>query len=72
MATQKWIALILIMGGALALAYGGFSYTKQSHKAELGPVNLTVDETERVNIPAWLGGGAILLGGLLLVLPRRS
>lgn len=72
MATQRVIALVLIVAGTLALAYGGFSYTKESHKAEIGPVNLTVAETERVNIPVWLGAGSVLLGAVLLVWSNRQ
>ena len=68
----KIIGIILIVAGALALAYGGFTYTKETHKAEIGPLNIAVDEKERVNIPMWAGVGAILLGGVLLVVGKKS
>ena len=67
MDTNKIIAVLLIVGGALALAYGGFSYTKATHKADIGPLKLQVTEQERVNIPLWAGVAAIVGGGLLLV-----
>jgi len=66
MSSTKMIAFVLILVGALALAYGGFSYTKDTHDADLGPIHLSVDEKERVNIPIWAGVGAIVLGGVLL------
>jgi len=63
----KGIAFALILAGALSLVYGGFSYTKETHQAKLGPIELSVTDKERVNIPVWAGIGAILLGGALLV-----
>jgi hypothetical protein len=63
----KGIAFALILAGALGLMYGGFSYTKETHEAKLGPIELSITDKERVNIPVWAGVGAILLGGALLV-----
>jgi len=63
----KGIALVLIVAGVLGLAYGGFSYTKETHEAKLGPIEFSVTDRERVNIPVWAGVGAILIGGALLV-----
>ena len=67
MNTIRIAALALIVAGVLALAYGGFSYTRQTHQAKLGPLELSVKETETVNIPLWVGLGAIVIGGVLLV-----
>jgi multidrug transporter EmrE-like cation transporter len=66
----KIVAIVLIIAGAVALAYGGFSYTKETHKAEIGPLHVTVQEKDQVNIPQWAGIGAIVLGVVLLVLPK--
>jgi multidrug transporter EmrE-like cation transporter len=66
----KVVAIVLIIAGAAALAYGGFSYTKETHKADLGPLHLTVQEKDQVNVPQWMGIGAIVLGVVLLVLPK--
>ena len=71
MNASKIAAIVFIVAGALALGYGGFSYTQQTHKADVGPVHLSVDETRHVNIPIWGGVGAILLGGVLLLVPSR-
>jgi len=67
MNSAKLAALVLIVAGALALAYGGFTYTKDTHDTDIGPIHLSVNEKERVNIPLWAGVGAIVLGGVLLV-----
>jgi len=60
-------ALALIAAGVLALVYGGFSYTKETHRATVGPIELSVKDRETVNVPMWAGVGAIVIGGALLV-----
>lgn len=64
----KILAIVLIVAGALALGYGGFTYTKETHEAKLGPIEMTVTDRERVNIPVWAGVGAIVAGALLLLM----
>jgi uncharacterized membrane protein YphA (DoxX/SURF4 family) len=64
----KIAAIVLIVAGVLGLMYGGFSYTKQTHEANLGPIALSVNERQRVNVPVWAGAGAIAAGGVLLLL----
>ena len=72
MNATRWAAIALIVLGALSLAYGGFSYTKESHEAKLGPIEISVQEKETVNIPIWVGAGAIVAGVLLLVLRSKN
>ena len=60
------IAILLIVGGALGLLYGSFSYTKDTTAVKLGPIELSVKEKQTVNIPMWAGIGAIVAGALLL------
>jgi hypothetical protein len=62
----KILAIALIVAGGLGLAYGSFSYTKETHRATLGPIELAVKDKETVNVPVWAGVGAIVVGGLLL------
>ena len=63
----KMVAFALIVAGVLALAYGGFTYTKETHDVKIGPIEISVKDKETVNIPIWVGVGAIVVGGLLLV-----
>jgi hypothetical protein len=63
----KIAAILLILAGALGLAYGSFSYTKETHEAKIGPIELSVKDKQTVNIPVWAGVGAIVVGGVLLV-----
>lgn len=62
----KLVSILLIVGGILALVYGNFSYTKETHDAKIGPLELSVKDKETVNIPVWAGVVAIAAGGILL------
>ena len=68
----KVASIVLIVLGILGLAYGGFSYTRETHQTTLGPLELTVKDQQRVNIPLWAGVGAIVAGGVLLVMGGRK
>jgi hypothetical protein len=61
---------VLLAAGILALAYGGFSYTKDTDQVNVGPIHIEVKDKERVNIPLWAGVAAAIAGGVLLA--RRS
>lgn len=67
MNSVKIAAIVLIVAGALGLAYGSFSYTKETHEARLGSIELSVKEKQTVNVPVWAGVGAIVVGGVLLL-----
>ena len=66
------IAIVLIAAGCLGLAYGGFSYTKESTAVKLGPIELKVEEKERVNIPLIVSAVSIALGVVLLAVGARK
>ena len=72
MNSLKTLGIVLLLAGVLALAYGGFSYTKDTTAVKLGPVELSVKEKETVNIPVWAGAGAVLAGGLLLLMGSKK
>ncbi|MDO8834850.1 MAG: hypothetical protein Q7V01_04605 [Vicinamibacterales bacterium] len=64
---MRLIGIVILAVGILALAYGGFSYTRETHDAKVGPLDISITEKERVNIPVW--GGVVLTvvgAGLLL------
>jgi drug/metabolite transporter (DMT)-like permease len=63
---MKILGIVLLVAGILALAYGGFSYTKDTTAVKLGPLELSVKEKESVNVPVWAGIAAAVAGGLLL------
>jgi TRAP-type C4-dicarboxylate transport system permease small subunit len=68
MSAMKLMAIALIVAGVLGLVYGGFSYTKETHRATIGPLELSVKDKETVNVPVGAGIAAIVIGGVLLVL----
>ncbi|MDO9074614.1 MAG: hypothetical protein Q7U73_15235 [Rubrivivax sp.] len=68
---SKLAGILLIVAGALALIYGGFSYTKDTHQAKLGPIELSVTEKQTVNVPIWAGAGAVIAGIALLAFGGR-
>jgi drug/metabolite transporter (DMT)-like permease len=72
MSAVKVIAIILIAAGIAGLVYGGFTYTKATHEAKIGPFDLSIKEKKTVNIPMWAGIAAIVAGVLLLVVPKRT
>jgi hypothetical protein len=59
--------IVLIVAGVLGLAYGGFTYTKSTHDTKIGPIELSVQNKQTVNVPVWVGVGALVLGGALLL-----
>jgi len=72
MSAIKIAAIVLIVAGVLGLAYGSFSYTKDTHSAKMGPLEMTVKDRETVNVPLWVGVAAVIAGGLMLVVPRTK
>lgn len=72
MGAARIAALVLMVAGALALAYGGFSYTSEDTAAKIGPLELKVETEKRVNVPLWAGIGAIVVGGLVLLVGSRK
>ena len=63
----KMAGIALIVAGVLGLMYGSFSYTKDTHEAKLGPIELSIKDKETVNVPVWAGVAAIAIGGALLL-----
>ena len=72
MNTTKIAGIVLIVAGTLGLIYGGFSYTKEKHDVKLGPLELSVVEKEKVNVPVWAGAGAIAIGVVLILMGGKK
>jgi hypothetical protein len=60
------VGIILIAIGIIALAYGGFSYTKREKIIDAGPLQVSADREKTVPFPPILGG-ICLVGGIILV-----
>ena len=72
MSALKIVGIVLILAGILGLVYRSFSYTKETHEAKIGPLELQLKEKETVNIPVWAGVGVIIVGAALLLVPARK
>ena len=68
----KIVAILLIAAGIVGLLYGGITYTKSTHDAKIGPLELSIKDKETVNIPVWAGVAAIVVGGVLLVVRTKG
>ena len=68
---MRMIAIVILAAGILALVYGGFSYTRETHDAKIGPVSISVNENQRVNVPLWAGVALAVVGAGLLVAGKK-
>ncbi len=73
---KNWVlpvaGVVLIAAGGFGLARGEFSYTKDEHETNIGGLELSLKEKERIEVPKWAAGGAIALGVILLVMGRKT
>ena len=69
---MKIIAIVLVVAGILALAYGGFTYKKETHDAKIGPLEIAVTEKKTVDVPVWAGVAMIVVGGGLLLAAKKK
>jgi len=68
----KGVPVVLMAAGAVGLFYGGFSWTKTTHAAQIGPLELQVKEQRRINVPVWAGVAVIMVGAGILLVPVRK
>jgi LPXTG-motif cell wall-anchored protein len=68
----KIVAIVLIAAGIIGLVYGGITYTRTTHDAKLGPIEVSITDKETVNVPVWAGVVAIVAGGALLLVRRKG
>jgi uncharacterized membrane protein len=69
---MRILAILLIVGGVAGFAYGQFSYTKETHDAKIGPIELSMKEKETVHVPEWMAAAALASGVLMLVFDRKQ
>jgi hypothetical protein len=66
------IGIVLLVLGALALAYQGINYTRTEKVLDIGPIHATADKHERFPLPPVVGGLALVGGIVLLVVGARQ
>ena len=72
MKTASWLGILLVVAGALILAYQGIDYTREKKVIEMGPMHVTQESHEHIPLPPILGGLALVGGVVLLVMGARS
>jgi len=72
MSAVKIVAIALIIAGLLGLVYGSFSYTRETQEAKIGPLELSVKDTQTVDVPVWAGVVAVMAGGVLLLVASKK
>ena len=72
MNATRIIGILLVVAGIAGLGLGGFSFTKETHQAKLGPLEFSVKEQQQVNFPAWASVAAIVVGGALVLLGGKK
>jgi hypothetical protein len=69
---MKIVAIVLIVLGAISLAYGGISYTRREKVLDIGPIEATAERHKTIPLPPVLGGVALAVGvGLLFLGPKK-
>ena len=71
MTAVRILAIVLIAGGAVSLVYHGFTYTKDTHTADVGSLHITLAERQYVGVPVWAAIG-VIVGGVLLLAGTRK
>lgn len=66
---MKAVGMVLVVLGVLALAYGGFSWTRKDKVVDVGPIEISKNKTESVALPP-IAGGLMLVGGLALLMKK--
>jgi drug/metabolite transporter (DMT)-like permease len=66
-----WIGILLVVVGALVLAYQGIDYTREKNVLDVGSVHLTAETHERLSLPPMLGG-LLLIGGVAVLVRGAS
>ncbi|AVQ82567.1 MULTISPECIES: hypothetical protein [unclassified Variovorax] len=72
MNATRIVGILLIVAGIAALGLGGFSFTKETHEAKLGPLEFSMKEKQTVSFPPWASVAVIVVGGALVLLGGRK
>ena len=72
MKSMSLVGVLLVVLGALALAYQGITYTRQKDVLNVGSLHVTTETHERMPLPPILGGMALVGGIALLIVGARQ
>jgi len=63
----RFAGVVLIVAGIAGLIYGSFSFVKDTHKATIGSLEMSVNEKQTINVPVWAGVALLLVGGVFVL-----
>jgi hypothetical protein len=66
------IGVLLILIGLVALATGGFNYTRREKVIDIGPIQATAEKRDHIPLPPILGGLSLAAGVVLLIAGARK
>jgi uncharacterized membrane protein YidH (DUF202 family) len=66
------IGVLLILIGLVALATGGFTYTRREKVIDIGPIQATAEKRDHIPLPPILGGVSLAAGVVLLIAGARK
>ena len=69
---MKLVGILLIVAGVVALALGGFSYTKREKAVDLGPIQVTTERHKTVPLSPIVGIVAVGAGIVLVVAGSKT
>jgi hypothetical protein len=64
------VGIILIIVGILSFAYQGITYKTREKAVDLGPLQITTEQTHTIPLPPILGALALVGGVVLLVVSK--
>jgi hypothetical protein len=69
---MKLAGIVLVVLGALALAYQGIRYTTREKLIDLGPLKVTASERKTIPLPPIVGGVALVAGIAMILADRKK
>jgi hypothetical protein len=69
---MKLLGIVLIVLGVVGVLYGGFTWTTKDKVVDLGPVEVTKNETHSVPLPPIAGAVSLIAGTALIVMSGRK
>jgi hypothetical protein len=69
---MKTAGVVIFIVGLLMTLYTGFTYVTKEKVVDLGPLEITKDNTHAVNWQPYVGVGAMVIGGALFLLDKKK
>jgi len=69
---MKFVGIVLIVLGVLALVYQGIQYTTREKILDIGSIKLSADTKKTIPLPPIVGGVALVAGIALILVDRRK